>query len=123
MLLYVGLKIRVKNENILCGSLLEEYKKCGYLFISEMFENGTLFLSDSPKGGINISADKSLVEPIYDDKILNVLREKKRIRSRLEIEIDDIENFINDRCRNIEYWNNSFIGRIEVISNENSLSI
>ena len=108
MLLYVGLKIRVKNENILCGSLLEEYKKCGYLFISEMFENGTLFLSDSPKGGINISADKSLVEPIYDDKILNVLREKKRIRSRLEIEIDDIENFINDRCRNIEYWNKSF---------------
>ena len=83
--------------------MLEEYKKCGYLFISEMFENGTLFLSDSPKGGINISADKSLVEPIYDDKILNVLREKKRIRSRLEIEIDDIENFINDRCRNIEY--------------------
>ena len=68
-----------------------------------------------PKGGINISADKSLVEPIYDDKILNVLREKKRIRSRLEIEIDDIENFINDRCRNIEYWNNSFIGKIETI--------
>ena len=114
MLLYVGLKIRVKNENILCGSLLEEYKKCGYLFISEMFENGTLFLSDSPKGGINISADKSLVEPIYDDKILNVLREKKRIRTRLEIEIDDIENFINDRCRNIECWINSFIGKIKI---------
>lgn len=102
ILLYVGLKVRVKNENVLCGSLLEEYKKCGYLFISEMFENGTLFLSDSPKGGINISANKSFVEPIYDDKILTILSEKKRVRSRLDIEIDDIENFINERCRIIE---------------------
>ena len=102
ILLYVGLKVRVKNENVLCGSLLEEYKKCGYLFVSEMFENGTIFLSDSPKGGINISADRSLVEPIYDDKILTILSEKKRIRSRLDIEIEDIENFINERCRNIE---------------------
>lgn len=102
ILLYVGLKVRVKNENVICGSLLEEYKKCGYLFISEIFENGTLFLSDSPKGGINLSIDKCLVEPIYDDKILTILNEKKRIRSRLDIEIDDIENFINERCRNIE---------------------
>lgn len=100
-LIYVGVKIKVKNENILCGSLLEEYKKCGYLYISEIFENGTIFISDSPKGGINISADKSLVEPIYDDKILTILGEKKRIRSRLDAEIDDIENFINERCKNI----------------------
>ena len=102
MLLYVGLKVRVKNENILYGCLLEEYKKYGYLFISEMFENGNLFLSDSPKGVMNITVDKSLVEPIYDDKILSVLSEKKRIRSRLDIEIDDIEKFINERCKNIE---------------------
>lgn len=102
ILLYVGLKVRAKSENVLCGSLLKEYKKCGYLFISEIFENGILFLSNSPKGGINISVDKSLAEPIYDGKILTILSEKKRIRSRLDIEIDDIENFINERCRNME---------------------
>lgn len=99
ILLYVGIKVRVKTENALCGSLLEEYKKCGYLYVSEMFENGNLFLSDSPKSGINISVNRSLVEPIYDDKILTVLSEKKRIRSRLNTEINDIEDFINDRCK------------------------
>lgn len=51
MLLYVGLKVKVKNESAICGYLLEEYKRCGYLFISEIFENGNIFLSDSPKGG------------------------------------------------------------------------
>lgn len=101
VLIYVGLKVTVKRENILCGSLLEVYKKCGYLYISEMFENGTIFLSDSPKGGINISADKSLVEPIYDDKILTILSEKKRVRTRLDAEIDSIENFINERCSDV----------------------
>lgn len=101
MLLYVGLKVKVKNENILYGIFLEEYKKYGYLFISEMFENGNLFLSDSPNGGINLTVDNSLVEPIYNDKILTVLNEKKRIRSRLDVEIKDIENFINDKCRSI----------------------
>lgn len=99
MLLYVGVKVRVKNDRVLYGSLLEVYKKCGYLYISEIFENGTLFLSDSPNGGINISADGSIVEPIYDDKILTILSEKKRIRSRLDTEINDIENFINERCK------------------------
>lgn len=99
MLIYVGVKVKVKNENVLCGSLLEVYKKCGYLYISEIFENGTLFLSDSPNGGINISADRSIVEPIYDDKILTILSEKKRIHSRLDTEINDIENFINERCK------------------------
>lgn len=101
MLLYVGVKVRVKNDRVLYGSLLEAYKKCGYLYISEIFENDTLFLSDSPNGGINISADKSFVEPIYDDKILTILSEKKRIRSRLDIEINDIENFINERCKGV----------------------
>jgi len=101
MLLYVGLKVKVKNESAICGYLLEEYKRCGYLFISEIFENGNIFLSDSPKGGINITTDKSIVKPIYDDKILNVLERKKRIRSRLDIEINDIENFINDKCKDV----------------------
>lgn len=99
ILLYVGLKVKVKNESVLCEVLLEEYKKYGYLFISEMFENGMLFLSDSPKGGINTSVNKSLVEPIYDDNILAVLREKERVHSRLDIEIDNIEKFINEKCK------------------------
>lgn len=99
MLIYVGVKVKVKNENVLYGVLLEEYKKRKYLYVSDMFENGNLFLSDSPKGGINISVNRSLVEPIYDDKILTVLSEKKRIRSRLNTEINDIEDFINDRCK------------------------
>lgn len=99
MLLYVGLKVKVKNKNIIFGVLLEEYEKCGYLFISEIFKNGTLILSNSPKGGINISADRSIVEPIYDDEILHVLSEKERIRDRLDEEIIDIKNFINERCK------------------------
>ena len=99
ILLYVGVKVRVKNENAIYGCLLEEYKKCGYLYISEIFENGIVFLSDSPKGGINISADKNIVEPIYDENILTILGEKKRIYSRLGSEIDNIEKFINERCK------------------------
>lgn len=100
MLLYVGLKVKVKNESVIYGYLLEEYKRSGYLFISEI-ENGNIFLSDSPKGGINVTVDKNLVEPIYDDKILSVLERKKRIRSRLDIEINGIEKFINDRCKDV----------------------
>ena len=59
------------------------------------------FFLINQKGGINITTDKSIVKPIYDDKILNVLERKKRIRSRLDIEINDIENFINDKCKDV----------------------
>lgn len=99
MLLYTGLKVKVKNENSICGHLLSEYKRMGYLFISQIFENGNIFLSDNPKGGINISANRNIVIPIYDDNILTVLNKKKEECFNLEREIYDIKNFINERCK------------------------
>lgn len=71
---------------------------CSFLKYSKMV---IYFFLINQKGGINITTDKSIVKPIYDDKILNVLERKKRIRSRLDIEINDIENFINDKCKDV----------------------
>lgn len=99
MLLYTGLKVKVKNENNIYGYLLSEYKKMGYLFISQIFENDNVFLSDNPKGGINISVNRNIIIPIYNEDILTVLNTKKRECSNLKREICDIENFINERCK------------------------
>ena len=99
MLFYTGLKVKVKNENVLYGYLLNEYKRLGYLVISQIFENGNVFLSNNPNGGLSISMNTNALIPIYDENILTVLQRKKDEFYNLEREINDIENFINERCK------------------------
>ena len=100
MLFYTGLKVKVKNENILYGYLLNEYKRLGYLCISQIFENGNVFLSNNPNGGLSISMNTNALIPIYDENILTVLQRKKDALYNLKKEINDIKNFINERCKN-----------------------
>lgn len=99
MLFYTGLKVKVKNENTLYGYLLNEYKRLGYLVISQIFENGNVFLSNNPKGGMSISMNTNALIPIYDENILTVLQRKKDALYKLKKEINDIKNFINERCK------------------------
>ena len=99
MLFYTGLKVKVKNENIIYGYLLNEYKRLGYLVISQIFENGNVFLSNNPKGGMSISMNTNALIPIYDENILTVLQRKMDALYNLKKEIKDIKNFINERCK------------------------
>lgn len=99
MLFYTGLKVKVKNENILYGYLLNEYKRLGYLVISQIFENGNVFLSNNPNGGLSISMNTNALIPIYDENILTVLQRKMDALYNLKKEIKDIKNFINERCK------------------------
>ena len=100
MLFYTGLKVKVKNENVLYGYLLNEYKRLGYLVISQIFKHGNVFLSNNPKGGMSISMNTNDLIPIYDENILTVLQRKKDALYNLKKEINDIKNFINERCKN-----------------------
>lgn len=99
MLFYTGLKVKVKNENILYGYLLNEYKRLGYLVISQIFKNGYVFLSNNPNGGLSISMNTNALIPIYDENILTVLQRKMDALYNLKREIKDIKNFINERCK------------------------
>ena len=99
MLLYAGIKVKLKNEDSVYGSLRNDYKRLGYLFVSQIFENGNVFLSNNPHGGLNISANKDALIPLYDENILNVLNRKREEFYSLNKEIKDIENFINERCK------------------------
>lgn len=99
MLFYTGLKVKVKNENILYGYLLNEYKRLGYLVISQIFKNGYVFLSNNPNGGMSISINTNALIPIYDENILTVLQRKMDALYNLKREIKDIKNFINERCK------------------------
>ena len=71
----------------------------GYLIISQIFENGNVFLSNNPKGGMSISMNTNDLIPIYDENILTVLQRKKDALYKLKKEINDIKNFINERCK------------------------
>ena len=71
----------------------------GYLIISQIFENGNVFLSNNPKGGMSISMNTNALIPIYDENILTVLQRKKDALYKLKKEINDIKNFINERCK------------------------
>ena len=99
MVFYTGLKVKVKNENILYGYLLNEYKRLGYLVISQIFKNGYVFLSNNPNGGLSISMNTNALIPIYDENILTVLQRKMDALYNLKREIKDIKNFINERCK------------------------
>lgn len=99
-LFYKGLKVKVINaEHILCGSLLQEYKKMEFLYVADIFDNGNIAISDSSNGGMFINVNEDLLIPIYDEDILRALENKEKEMTRLSKEIVDIRAFINRQCR------------------------
>lgn len=98
-MIYTGIKVKLKNENCVHGTLLTFYKEKGYLFVSHIFENGNVFLSDNPHGCLSISANSNMLIPIYDENILTVLKSKREEFYTLDREIKNIEEFINNRCK------------------------
>ena len=93
-LCYVGMKVKVVNvENKLYGSLLDDYNALGYIKITDIFENGDVWLSN---GGLRINYHKSDLIPIVEKDILNVLDRKIKESKRIDKEIRDIKDFIND---------------------------
>lgn len=99
-MIYTGMKVKVKNEDSCAvGALLSFYQKNGYFYVSRIFDNGKIFLSDSPNGLCSVSTSIDNITPLYNDDILKVLEEKKRMIKSLEKEIEDIEQFIIERCK------------------------
>ena len=93
-LCYVGMKVKVVNvEARLYGTLLDEYNALGYIEITDIFENGNVRLSN---GDLWINYHKSDLIPIMDENILNVLDRKIKESKRIDKEIRDIKDFIND---------------------------
>ena len=93
-LCYVGMKVKVVNvENKLYGSLLDDYNALGYIKITDIFENGNVRLSN---GDIWINFPKSDLIPIMDEDILTILDRKIKESKRIDKEIRDIKDFIND---------------------------
>ena len=93
-LCYVGMKVKVVNvEARLYGTLLDEYNALGYIEITDIFENGNVRLSN---GDLWINYHKSDLIPIVDENILNVLDRKIKESKRIDKEIRDIKDFIND---------------------------
>ena len=95
-LCYVGMKVKVINaESMLYGDLLDEYNALGYIEITDIFENGNVRLSN---GELWINCHKSNLIPIVEENILNVLDRKIKESKRIDKEIRDIKDFINDTC-------------------------
>lgn len=100
MLIYTGLKVKLKDENMLFGHLLNEYKKQGCLFVTEILNSNEVSLSRTPTGGLSIVAYTDNIIPIYNDDILSVLKSKQKILKNIEKEVRDIKDFINEKCKN-----------------------
>lgn len=97
---YKGLKVKVINADTnLYGSLLQDYKEYGFLYVANIFDNDNVAISSTPDGGICINFDEDLLVPIYDDNILTVLKNKEKELARVSKEISDITQFINEQCK------------------------
>lgn len=98
--IYKGLKVKVINATTnLYGSLLIEHQKNDFLYVSNIFYNGNVAISDNPNGGTSINFDEDLLVPIYDENILTVLENKEKELARISKEISDIKQFINEQCK------------------------
>lgn len=95
---YTGMRVKVNNPEIfLSGDLLEEYNKNGYLYITNVTFEG--YVLSAAYSGSTVAIRQNLLELIYDDNILNVLKQKKESYRMLGREIEQIEDFINQKCR------------------------
>lgn len=95
MLLYKGLKVKIKEPAILTGTLKADYERAGYVMINEIRDEQTVFVS---MGGACNSISVAQLIPIPDTDILSVLEKKEKELKALEREIRDIKNFINKTC-------------------------
>lgn len=102
MLLYSGMKVKLKDASILVGSLATTYESRGYLFVNQgdCNESTSILVSDCANGGVCNSVKLSNLIPVYDADILSVLESKEKELKTLEREIKDIKNFINTTCKN-----------------------
>lgn len=98
-LMYVGLKVKVV-DGILYGVMLKDYEEQGYLTVIDIDgKRESVTLSKGLYGGCRICVIVENVVPIYDENILRVLEEKKRLMERTEQEVIDIQKFIEYRCK------------------------
>lgn len=98
--IYKGLKVKIiKAGTNLYGSLLQDYKNNGFLYVTNIFDNGNVAISSSPNGGLSINFGEDLLIPIYDENILTVLKNKEKELTRVSKEISDIKYFINEQCK------------------------
>lgn len=95
--LYIGLKVKLNNPNILCGAPKEFYLKHGYVYVQDIWDNGTILVGSNMGVGISISSEH-IKDIISDDNILEVLQSKKRDRDKIQKDIERIEEYINWRC-------------------------
>lgn len=85
--LYIGLKIKLKRPDILCGSLKEFYLKHGYVYVQDIWDNGTILVGDSV--GVCIAITYEHIKYIIpDDNILEVLQSKKRECDKIQKDIE-----------------------------------
>lgn len=95
--LYIGLKIKLKRPDILCGSPKEFYLKHGYVYVQDIWDNGNILVGGDIGVGVTITRD--LIEDIIPvDNILEVLQSKKRECNKIQKDIERVEEYINWRC-------------------------
>lgn len=100
-LLYTGMKVKVKHpDDSLCGHLRKVYEEYGYLYVESIYED-IVSLSECPHSGMCINVLRNNLEPIYNDNILLILENKRKQKRVLEKEIEDISEFIIQRCKDV----------------------
>lgn len=68
----------------------------GYVYVQDIWDNGTILVGDSVGVGISITYEH-VKDIIPDDNILEVLRSKKRERDKIQKDIERVEEYINLR--------------------------
>ena len=85
--LYIGLKIKLKRPDILCGSPKEFYLKHGYVYVQDIWDNGNILVGGDIGVGVTITRD-----------LIEVLQSKKRECNKIQKDIERVEEYINWRC-------------------------
>ncbi len=95
--LYIGLKVKLNYPDILCGSPRDFYMKYGYVYVQDVWDNGTILVGSDMGVGISITGEH-IEDIIPDDNIIEVLISKKKERDKIQKDIDRIEEYINWKC-------------------------
>ena len=69
----------------------------GYVYVQDIWDNGTILVGDSVGVGISITYEH-VKDIIPDDNILEVLQSKKRECGKIQKDIERVEEYINWRC-------------------------
>ena len=96
ILMYIGAKAVLKHSGILCGSSASFYLQHGYVYIKDIWDDGTIIVGGE---GAGVTIDRSYIEEVFPDgNILDVLRNKRQELKKMKKDIDCIEEYINWRC-------------------------